>query len=322
MGENIRIQPRDKELIQRIVDFNGLPGKELVDRFFNGSQYGYRRLKLLLDNDYLKSVFYYVPRKKGEKIITQRISAIYYATPKALREIDCTIDPRFVVPDADKLDVSNLVGRLFARIPNLISKRQAIEKYHLKNFMPITCVVEDDNPMFIYILGNTIGRLEIGRIKGFIESGLFPHATHYIVSRTFHKRLFLPNVYFIPWLLAPEVLPNLAQDRNYYLNKIIKIAQETFPGIRLLSSPTPLIRAQYRDTILHIGELMSGLNSVRLILKDPPENTFIYAPSRRQFYGVNLTQGSFLFYSEKDKRIYEMCLKGNTMYSIPYQIRR
>ncbi len=321
MSGNVRIQQRDKDVIQRIIDFNGLPGKEIVDKYFDGSRYGNMRLKSLEDNGYLKKIYYYAPRKKDGKVFTQRISAIYYATPKGLREVGCSIDSRFVIPDEEKLDVSNLVGKLFAKIPSLLSKRQAIEKYNLKNFIPISCAVDGDTPMFIYVLGNKLGRFDIGRIKGFTESGIMPHAKHYVVSRKFYDRLFLPNIHFVPWIMAPDILPNLAQDRNYYLREFLEIVKKEFPGIGLLSGPEPLIRAQYQNKILHIGELISGLNHIRLVLQDPPENTFIYAPSRRHFYGVKLNQGSFLFYSQKDQDIFEMRLRDSNMYSVPYKLK-
>ncbi len=320
MSNGIRLQDRDIELLKRIIDFNGLPGPQIVEIFFNGTNYGYKRLKQLQDNGYLKQMYYYAQNKKNGQLFAQRIAAIYYATSKALSELGYTIDPRYVVPNEDRLDVVNLIGRLFSKIPNLISKRQAIEKYGLKNFMPITCVVPNDNPIFIYILGNKIGRYDVGRIAGFIKSEIFPKARHYIISRTFREKLFLPNAHFVPWIFATEYLPNITKDNNYYLKEFLKITKEQFPEIKLLSYPEPLIKAEYNGKILHIGELISGLNQLRLILEEPPENTYIYAPSRRHFYGVKLKQGSFLFYSKRDEQIFEMHTKNNRMYSITYKL--
>lgn len=151
MSENIRLQPRDIEVLKRVIDFNGLPASAIIKVFFESEGYGYRRLKQLEENGYLEKTFYYSPRKKDGKVFTQRIGGIYYAAFKCCWELGYTIDPRFVVPDEKKLDVTNLIGKLFAEAPDLLSKRQAVEKYGLKNFMPITCVVPNDNPIFIYI---------------------------------------------------------------------------------------------------------------------------------------------------------------------------
>ena len=159
MTKNIRIQPRDKEMLQEIIDFNGLPGPQIIDKFFKTENYGYERLKALEDNGYISKKYYYAQNKKNGKVFPQRISAIYYAMPKGCREVGCTIDTRYVVPDDDKLEVSNLVGNLYSKIPNLLSKRKAIEKYELKNFIPVSCVIPSDNPMFIYVLGNKIAVL-------------------------------------------------------------------------------------------------------------------------------------------------------------------
>ncbi len=318
MSSGIRLQDRDIELLKKIIDFNGLPGPQIVEIFFNESVYGYKRLKQLQDNGYLKQVYYYAQNKKNNRLFAQRISAIYYATSKTLRELGYTIDPRYVVPKEDRLDVANLVGNLLARIPSLISKRQAIEKYSLKNFMPVSCVVPNDNPIFIYVLGNKIGRYDLGKIAGFIKSEVIPGAKHFIISRKFREKLFLQNAYFIPWSFATEYLPNIVNDHNFYIKEFLSITKKQFPGIKFLSYQEPLFKAEYNGEILHIGELISGNNQLRLILEEPPENTYIYAPSRKHFYGVRLKQGSFLFYSKKDKQIFKMYSKNNRMYSIPH----
>lgn len=319
MSENIRLQPRDKEILERIIDFNGLNAAAIINVFFDSQKYGYRRIKQLQNNGYLKQIYYYAQNKKKGQVFSQRIAAIYYATPKALREVGISIDPRFVVPNKEKLDVTNLIGNLFARIPKLISKRQAKEIYGLKNFMPISCVVPLDNPIFLYILGNKVGRQDVGRIVGFIKSDIFPNARHFIISRTFRKKLLLTNSYFIPWTFALEYLQNIVNDNYFYLNKFLEIVEEQFPGIQFLTQPEPLIKAKYQNKILHIGELFSGSNHLRLVLQDPPENTYIYVPSRRHFYGVSLKQGSFLFYSKQDKETFEMLLRDKNMYSVPYK---
>lgn len=321
MSKNIRLQPRDIKILEKVIDFNGLPSQDIIQKFFNTERYGYERLQLLRDNGYLKRVYYYAPRKKGDQTLAQRVGGIDYATPKALREVGCTIDPRFVVPNEDKLDVTNLVGELFREIPELLSKRQAIEKYGLKNFMPITCAIPHESPVFIYILGSKVGRQEPGRIAGFIKSGTFPDAKHIIVSRTFREKLNIPDAYFIPWIFAPTHLPNLAKDPHYYLKEFLTLAKHQFPGIKFLNStPEPFIKAEHQGRLLHLSELFSGSNLLRLNLQEPPENTYIYAPSRRHFQGVKLRKGSFLFYSQEDQGVFQMSLKNKRMGSLPYKI--
>ena len=324
MIKSIRIQPRDKELLQELINFNGLPGPEIIDKYFKNSKtYGYRRLKELEDNDYIKRKYYYAQNKKDGVKFAQRIAAIYYATGKGCKEVACNIDSRYVIPDDDKLDVTNLVGKLYFKIPNLLSRRQTIAKYELQNFMPISCSIPGDSPAFIYVLGNTIGRYDIGRIKSFIEADIITNARHYIISRTFPERFLLSNSYFIPWNLALEYLPNIAKDKNCYLNEFLTIIQKELPEIRLLSNIQPLLRAQYKNKVLHLGELVSGSNHLRLILHQPPENTIIYAPSRVHFYGIKLRseEDSFIFYSQRDKAFFKMILnEKNRMNSVSYKI--
>lgn len=326
MIKSIRIKPRDKELLQELINFNGLPGPEIIDKYFKNSKtYGYRRLKELEDNDYIKRKYYYAQNKKDGVKFAQRVAAIYYATSKGCKEVGCTIDSRYVIPDDDKLDVTNLLGKLYSKITNLLSRRQTIEKYELQNFMPISCSIPSKSPIFIYVLGNTIGRYDIGRIKSFIEADMIPNARHYIVSRNLPERLLLHKSYFIPWNFALEYLPNIAKDPDCYLDEFLGQIKKQFPGVRFLTKAQPLIRAQYKNQILHIGELISGSNHLRLILHKPPENTIIYSPSRVHFYGIKLRNegDSFIFYSQRDKDFFRMLLnKNNRMHSVEHQLRR
>lgn len=216
MAKGIRIQDRDREILKEIINFNGLPASVIIKNHFKTKKYGYARLKLLEKNGYVSNTYYYAQNKKNGKKFAQRISAIYYATSLGCREVDCPTDYRYVVPNEDKLDVTNLVGNLYSRIPNLLSKRQAMEEYGLKGFMPVTCAIPNENPIFIYILGNKLGRNEIGATKNFIESYPAP-ATHYVISRDFKDRLNIQKANFVLWRLALEYLPNLAKDENYYL---------------------------------------------------------------------------------------------------------
>ena len=318
MCKNIRLQPRDIEVIKRIIDFNGLPISCISNKYFAGSEDGRQRLKLLQNNNYLKQVLYYAPRNKDGKTYTQKVSAIYYATPKALREVNCNIDSRYVIPKEERLDVTNLIGKLFNKIPNLLSKRQTIEKYNLGNYMPIDCSVPNNNPMFVYILGRRIGQRDINTIRNFIKSKIPPNAIHCIISREFKNKLFLPEAHFIPWNMAEHFLPNIARDPYHYLREFLEIVEKQFPGIKHLSTPEPLIKANYQDRILHIGELFSGLNHIRLVLQEPPENTYIYTPNRQCFYGISLKKDNFLFYSKKDNQIFRMFLENSRMRSTAY----
>ncbi len=323
MAKGIRIQDRDREILKEIINFNGLPASVIIKNHFKTKKYGYARLKLLEKNGYVSNTYYYAQNKKNGKKFAQRISAIYYATSLGCREVDCPTDYRYVVPNEDKLDVTNLVGNLYSRIPNLLSKRQAMEEYGLKGFMPVTCAIPNENPIFIYILGNKLGRNEIGATKNFIESYPAP-ATHYIISRDFKDRLNIQKANFVLWRLALEYLPNLAKDENYYLNEFLKIIQRELLGIRLLNNTQPLLRVQYGNQVLHLGELISGSNHLRFILQEPPENTIIYSPSRVHFYKIKLKseKDSFIFYSQKDKGFFRMFLsEKNRMHSVKHKLR-
>lgn len=322
MTKGIRIQPRDREILKDIIAFNGLPASVLIKKYFSTKKYGYARLKLLENNGYVSNMYYYAKNKKDGINFAQRISAIYYATSLGCREVDCPTDYRYVVPNEDKLDVSNLVGNLYSIIPSLISKRQAMEKYGLKGFMPLTCVIPNEKPIFIYVLGNKLSRNEIGMTKNFIESYPAP-ATHYVVSRDFKERLNIPNAHFIPWIFALDYLPNLAKNKDYYLNEFIKIIQKELPGIRLLSNTQPLLRAQYKNQVLHLGELISGSNHLRQILDEPPENTIIYAPTRVHFYSIKFKseKDSFIFYSQRNQDFFKMFLSNkNRMRTVECQL--
>ena len=82
MSSGIRLQDRDIELLKKIIDFNGLPGPQIVEIFFNESVYGCK-VKQLQDNGYLKQVYYYA-QIKNNRLFAQRISAIYCTTSKTI----------------------------------------------------------------------------------------------------------------------------------------------------------------------------------------------------------------------------------------------
>ena len=51
--------------------------------------------------------------------------------------------------------------------------------------------------------------------------------------------------------MAPDFIPDIAKDRNYYLKEFLEIVKRTSRN-KTLTQPQPLIKAQYKNKILHI----------------------------------------------------------------------
>lgn len=310
----IRLQERDMDILQDLYRFNGLSGQAIVRARFSKDQGGYRRLKILEKHNFIAKKYYYAVRRAGERTWTQRIAAIYYLTPKGLRTIGESIDPRMVRPDEDKLDVHNLIGKLYLANSGLLSKRETLKRYDLKGFMPVTCSFPSDPPIFVHILGKK-NLEESTRIVSFAQAKILP-ARHIIVSRSFEEEFLVPEISFIPWEFAPEVLPVLAQDFGHYLNGLKTIVKSLYP--EAVFTPHGLFtEAQTRNKTYNLAELVSGSCYLRLELRTPPPNTVILVKDKRCLEGVQLDQGSFTIYNMRDQSFYEVFLDQGRMYMRP-----
>ncbi len=304
----IELQERDLVVLRDIYRFNGLPLPTIVKKHYNKSvSYAYKRLRRLRREGYIENIYYYEPDKKpGEKTKVKRVAAICYLTHKGLRALNENINPRYVEPQRDKLDIYNIISRLYEEFPDLISKREAVEKMGIKNFMPLTCIIPTSPPVLISILGKKKSYEDESRIASFAKARPI-EGRYVIISTGFNARYLESDSYFIHWDNALEVLPNIVKEKDYYLNEFIGILKRQYRDVTILSaSPNPFVKARISGRTFHLGELVSGSNRLRLELRNPPDSTYIYVKNRHELTGVDLEHGKFYYYLSSEGRAYKM----------------
>jgi len=306
----VRLNEKDLAVLKDTARFRGLSAESMRQVHFGGSTYAWKRLGALYEDGYLGRKYYYdLHRTPGGAKHSQRIAAIYYPTPRGLKAIDYQIDPRYVVPNDDKLDIHYMLGKLYTSMPDLLSKREA-QRLGLKSFMPVTCVHPARLPVFISIIGKNKSPWEDSRLINFFKSGIFP-GTYIAVSRDFPgEKLLLTDSHFIPWDLAPEIVPKMIGNKNYYLDEFIN----KFKGAEVLGRRGPFIEVRFPERgTFYLGELLTGSTRLMLSLRSPPERAYIFIESVKHLSGVKLERGSFLAYARKDKKLYRFFTEGGRM---------
>jgi len=313
--KNIRLTGKDIGALKAMFLFKGLSTYALAEKYYSTLTYARKRLSELKAEGYISSRGYYKAKKidNGKKQ-NSRIVNIYYPTYKGIRAIDENMDPRNVEPDKKYLDVANLVSELYRRIPNLLSRRQTLQRFELSNYQPPICSIPTSPPLILYIIGETRWHEEISRTIGFIK--VKPElGRHIIISKDYeYGFLTLPNSYFIHWDHALEVVPNLAKDINYYFKEFQEVIAEQFPGAVFLPYEPPYLRVNTGKKIIYVAELISGSNFLRLHLCKPIQNVYVYAfeKSKKSFSGINLEYGSFAFFSRQEQKLYKAALNPQT----------
>lgn len=309
-----RITSRDIKLFKDLFRFNGLSGPSIIQKTFNGSTHGYNRLSAFMKDRYIDQTFYYaLHHRKHKKSFTQRICAIYYLKPKGLRVIRKNIDPRYVRPSERKLDVHNLVSNFYMNIPNILSRRETLRQYNLKPFMPVTCCIPSDPPIFIYVSGKDKNFAEDSRIAAFIESGI-TEAKHIIVSREFSEKFYKPFSYFVSWDSAPFIIPNIINDHHYYERQFVRVLKKYYPTASATFTEGLCTQFKIPDRGTYkTANLVFASNLIRLNLQYPEKDILVSVPSLHHLYGINLKGGEFIFYSEKDNKFYRMFAQSNKM---------
>ncbi len=311
----IRIGERDLSLLRDLYRFNGLPAPSIIKLMFGNSKYGSRRLLALENEGYVKKKFYYAQNRTKGRRFSQRISAIYYVTQKGLQTIDEPIHPRYVVPDKERLDIHNLIGNIYAKTPSLLSRRDTLDRYELKPFMPVTCAIPRKPPILIHIIGNKKVRKEAARLSGFLQSYVIT-ARHVIVARKFEPELLIPGSYLVPWTVAPTVIANIAMDMDHYTKQLILLFRRSYPDSSF-SISEPFIQARTMHNTYHLATLMFATALTRFNLQRPPKNTLVYTPTARHVWDLNVQQGSLKFYNEEDKSLHQLSVKEGKRYLIP-----
>lgn len=303
----IELRERDLKVFWDIYRFNSLPLPTIIKKHYKSLSYAYKRLRRLRREGYIENVYYYEPDKNsGEKTKVKRVAAICYLTHKGLKALNEDIDPRYVEPQRDKLDIYGIIGRLYEEFPDLISKREAVEKMRIKKFMPLTCIIPLNPPMIISILGRSKSYEDESRIASFAKTRPI-EGTYIIISDSFNARYLESDSYFIHWDRALEVLSNIAKERNYYMNEFISILKRQYRDISISPATSDLfVKAQISGRSFRLGELVSGSNRLRFELRNPPDNTYIYVKNRRDLIGVDLEYGKFYYYLSSENKAYKM----------------
>lgn len=301
----IRLNEKDLSILLDTARFRSLSLETIRHVHFDGSTYAWTRLNALYENGYMDRKYYYEIKKTVSGMNhAQRIAVFYFPTPKGLKTIDYCIDPRFVVPDDKKLDVNYMVSQLYRNIPDLLPKREAQEKYPIKNFMPVTCMVPQERPVFISILGKNKGYKEESKLIKFVEAKIFS-GTYVIISNRFpgEKLLFTDDSYYIHNNLAPEVIPNMLSGWNYLEEFIIKKIKPT--SVVGYKEPFTQINIPGHG-VCNVAELLTGSTRLMLFLRNPPEKTYVYVDSIKQMHGVKLESGSFHVFSREKQKFYRV----------------
>ena len=301
----IRLNEKDRAILHDTARFKGLSAESIRQVHFNGSTYAWKRLAALQSNGYIERKYYYALNKTQDGMKhSQRIAAIYYPTTKGLKAIDYKIDPRYVVPDDSKLDVHFMVSKLYTSMPNLISKREAQDKYGLKSFMPVACVFPSNPPVYISILGKNKNPWEPSKLVKFFEQSIFP-GTYVATSKTLPgEKLLDTQSHYINWDLAPEVVPLMVQNKNHYLDEFLT----KFIDATIIDYNYPFVKIQIPGYgVFHVGELLTGSTRLMDLLSNPPDNTYIYVQSLKLLHDViNLESGSFRAFARQDMKLYEV----------------
>lgn len=306
----IRLDERDLAVMRDTARFRGLTLESIRRVHFNGSTYAWKRLASLYEHGYLeRKYFYEVKHTAPGTRPARRIAAFYYPTPKGLKKIGYVIDPRYVVPIAEKLDVHHLISELYAAIPGLLGKREAMAYYNFKRFMPVSCVVPQEPPLFICISGRNRSHGEVSRLVKFIHTGYIPGRYIAIARHSFAERLLLTEAHFIPWDLAAEVVPTMAKDPSYYLERFISfVDQRQFKGITVLAQNGPFVKVKTaQHQVFNLAELFTGSTRLMLMLRNPPENAYVFCDSLKHLStSVRLESGSIYALARKEKKLYQL----------------
>ena len=308
----IRLNDKDLDILKDTGRFNGLSAESIRQVHFAGTTYAWKRLNALYKSGYLERKYYYTLNQTQNGIKhSQRIAAIYYLTPKGLKAISLKIDPRYVVPQDVRLDVHFMISKLYKVLPGLLSKRESMEKYGLKSFMPVTCIYPSTPPVFISILGKDSSPWERSNVLSFFKTKIFP-GTYAVISRNFpEEKLLLTDSHFIFWRFAPSIIPKMVQDKEVFLNQFLNV----FEGAKVLAYKEPFVKIQAPGYgVLNIAELFSGSTHLMLHLMNPSENTCIYIENLSHLgQGVKLEKGSFYVYTREDERFYEIFIENGKM---------
>jgi hypothetical protein len=99
-------------------------------------------------------------------------------------------------------------------------------------------------------------------------------------------------------------------NRHIYLDEF----KNMFKDAKVLAYNEPLIKVQIPGHgVFHLGELLTGSTRLMLILRNPPEKTYILIESLKHLHGVKLESGSFYAFARKDGRLYRFYIEGGKM---------
>lgn len=330
----IKLGENDFKIIKNCYDFTALPLCTLVNRYYSRSPSRCsQRVENLSFLGFLHKEFYYesdiydIERKKsrgdrkGVLVFCRRKGAKLIGLDKEYRSRDQ--DP---VGQKDKFkkkfDVYYMIGKLYKKIPSLLSRREALQVYDLKNFTPLECVVPSSPPYFIHVIGEDTGTSwrtnREGKTTDTIEQRLSyaqsraRNEKHIIIAREHNTRFVRDFVRYIPWDIADEVVCNIIKNPNHYLDEFIAMLKQD-PKFAFLTYSTPdgLTKINTSHGTYHIGELFSGSNTLRRKLSSPPPNTLIYTHSNEQLRGIALRKSKFYHaYFARDQKVYRIHYKG------------
>lgn len=301
----INLTVRDKKLIKDVIYFKGLPTQTIIKLYFNGSEtYAKKRLSQLKKAGYLENMFYNVYCAQG---CGKRKTSIIYATHKAIKVLRLNVNSKRIIPAKKDLDEKDLIGKLYGKIPTMLPAKLARRKSKLHNYDPVSCIVPSSPPLYISILGSSAVDKEsrYNRVRSFsIKTKNLPFKK-IVVAKEFHPLLLADPINFISWDMAEEAIPNIAEDENYYINKLKKFFLRA-PGKANFHSidDSGLIRMEYSAKTYYIAELFTGSNKIRKALRNPAKNTIIYVPHRNYLHGIDLHMDyEFYILSHADKAL-------------------
>ncbi len=311
----VRIEPRDKSMFLDLCKYKGLPLTHLADKYYKGiKKTCQNRLRQLEQAGYISKIYYVETKERKSLLRGPKRATIYYAKYPAQKAINYNLSnvrAERLKPLENHLEKHILLGKLDATIPNLTPSTESRLKYSIENNIPLTATIQSDKLITVSAFNRKDadkGGRAYNNLKPFIEEKRINPGNQavmfVIIAPTFPIRFLLCDTYYLPWKQSPQILTNISMNTNYYKYSFLDVFING--GYSLLAKDGLFWQIAKNGTTYNIAELITGSTELMRALRKPPSNTYIYALSRSNLYGVNLEHGSFLLYSWKDGSTYQV----------------
>ncbi len=273
---------RDREIVNKICEFNGLTLDAISELFFQGSTHASRRMNKLAREGLVKKKFVYNKRGKTAK----RKCVIYTATAKAINLFNLSYHPNTINPKKNKLDIQFMISKLKETFPSIKSKRDIRGQNNLNNSLPVDCALKEKETTFFYIVSQSHTDKDIQGKINFIHDFNWLADNHIIIARNYNKKYNTPLSYedyiceyfiFRYDHLVPIRIARFLEDKYYYLKVFNQILSRQLTEFRVDQFSLPFSTAFYKGKQIYFTELISGSSRIlqELNFEELPQKLFI-----------------------------------------------